>query len=86
LIRWEYFREPPKATIDPVAHVHVAADFQRQVALDLGRLHIPTRRIPLELVIWHLITEWGVKPKSDGWREIPSESIRGWQERRTHQD
>jgi len=35
-----------------------------------SHLHIPTARVPLELVLWHVITEWGVAPKADGWSEV----------------
>jgi len=37
--------------------------------------YIPTRRLHLELVIWHLITEWGVTPRTDDWRKVLDESI-----------
>jgi hypothetical protein len=83
LIRWEYFREPPRADYPyPLAHVHVDA---RLHGLDqpIDHLHIPTARVGLELVIWHLIAEWGVKPKTDDWMAILRESIERFHERRT---
>jgi hypothetical protein len=55
--------------------------WQRDEALD--HLHIPTRRIPLELAIWHLLAEWGVTPRSDDWQAILRQSIEGFDERRT---
>lgn len=90
LLRWEYYRERPRAEYAyPLAHVHVNADFR-----DLGpaafhlhkppsHLHIPTARVPLELVLWHLIAEWGVMPKTDGWRQVLDDSLKGFEERRT---
>ncbi|MGH2845607.1 MAG: hypothetical protein ACRDL0_06230 [Thermoleophilaceae bacterium] len=48
--RWEYYRAPPRADYPyPPAHVHVNAVFRDGSAA--GRLHIPTRRVPLELVV-----------------------------------
>jgi hypothetical protein len=82
LIRWEYYREPPKADYQyPLAHVHlkgVLADGRQA-----DRLHVPTRRVPLELVLWHLVAEWGVEPKSADWRAVLEESIAGFDERRS---
>jgi hypothetical protein len=63
LIRWEYHREPPRSDYPyPPAHVHVRGTFPDQTTSD--RLHIPTRRVPLELVIWHLISDWGVETRA----------------------
>jgi hypothetical protein len=60
LIRWEYVRDPPAAYFSyPRAHVHVNGKFPSEAPI--GRLHIPTRRMPLELVLRHLITDWGVR-------------------------
>lgn len=82
LLRWEYFRERPRPDYAyPLAHVHANAEFA-----DLGsaaahldkparHLHIPTGRVPLEGVIWHVIAEWGVSPKASGWREILRASL-----------
>lgn len=47
-----------------------------------SHLHIPTARVALELVLWHLITEWGVTPKTDDWRELLTESLEGFEQRR----
>lgn len=82
LIRWEYHREPPRADYPyPRAHVHLNGSFGDGSAA--SRLHIPTRRIPLELVLWHLIAEWDVGSKTGGWRTLLEESIEGFDERRT---
>jgi hypothetical protein len=74
LIRWEYVREPPQSDYAyPRAHVHFNGTFfDGQPA---GRLHIPTRLMPLELVIWHLIADWGIAPKSDDWQTLLAATI-----------
>lgn len=50
---------------------------------DVARVHFPTRRLPLELVLWGLIAEWGVKPLDSRWQEILMDSIRGFEQRQT---
>jgi hypothetical protein len=83
LVRWEYYRKPPVPDYPyPLAHVHVRGRFtDSDEAID--RLHIPTGRVALELVIWHLIAEWGVPSKDDRWQFILGDSIKGFHERRT---
>lgn len=82
LIRWEYYRNRPKPDYAyPLAHVHVNGEFAS--GQPINRLHIPTRRVPLELVVWHLIAEWGIVPKADDWQAILRESVEGFDERRT---
>jgi hypothetical protein len=82
LIRWEYHREPPRADYPyPRAHVHLNGVFADGATA--SRLHIPTRRIPLELVLWHLIAEWDVGSRAGKWRTLLTQSIEGFDERRT---
>lgn len=82
LLRWEYFREPPRADYPYApAHVHLNGNFADGQPAE--RLHTPTRRVPLELVAWHLIAEWGVRSKIAAWRQLLVESIEGFDERRT---
>jgi hypothetical protein len=90
LLRWEYYRERPRADYEyPPAHLHVNADFVESASavarLDKtpSHLHIPTARVPLELVLWHLIAEWGVTSKSDDWSQVLGDSLEGFQHRRT---
>jgi hypothetical protein len=84
MLRWEYFRKPPKRDYPyPLAHVHVNASFGAGDRPELPKLHIPTRRVPIELVVWHLIAEWGVEPKHDDWQRILRASIEGFEERRS---
>jgi hypothetical protein len=83
LCRWEYFRKPPKPDYPyPLAHVHVNASLLH-AGENIGNKHFPTRRIPLELVLLHLIEEWGVQALSDDWRPTLMASINGFDERRT---
>jgi hypothetical protein len=82
VLRWEYFRLPPKFEYRyPLAHVHTNGVFED--GSDIGRLHVPTHRVPIELVIWHLVAEWQVESKMDGWQQVLRESIAGFDRRRT---
>lgn len=81
LIRWEYFRACPRPDYAyPLAHVHLNGRFVDGRPIE--RLHVPTRRVPLELVIWHLVAEWGVESKSDDWQQVLDASIAGFDDRR----
>jgi hypothetical protein len=81
LIRWEYQRDPRTADYPYVrAHVHVRGAFPD--GKQAGGLHIPTRRVPLELVLWHLIADWDVKPKRDDWQQQLEASIDGFDGKR----
>lgn len=82
LLRWEYFREPPRPDYAyPLAHLHVNGAFAD--GEPIAALHIPSSRVPLESVIWHLIAEWGVAPRNDAWRTLLSDSVDGFHQRRT---
>lgn len=89
LLRWEYFRRVPKPDYPyPLAHVHTNATFTDAGAEALLRkpashLHVPTARVPLELVLWHLIVEWDVAPKTTHWQDVLRESLAGYEQRRT---
>ena len=89
LLRWEYFRERPRPDYEyPLAHVHANAEFvdPGPAAAHLDKppshLHIPTARVPLVLVLCHVIAEWASLPKTDDWRELLSESLKGFERRR----
>ena len=76
LIRWEHTRHPPKDSYPyPLSHVHVRGE--------CAKLHIPTSRVPLELVLWHAIVEWDVTPKTDDWRSILEASLADFYQRRS---
>jgi hypothetical protein len=81
LIRWEYDRDPPRPDYQyPPAHVHFHGELE---GADVQGLHVPTGRVPLEYVAWHLIAEWGAAPLTDDWQGLLEASIEGFQERRT---
>jgi len=83
LLRWEYFRRRPQPGYRyPLAHVHVNGSLTSG-GRALPKLHVPTGRVPLELVFWHLIAEWGVKPKDADWQRILEDSIDGFDTRRS---
>ena len=84
LIRWEYFRHrPTTAYLYPLLRVHVNAQLLSGGAVAvLPKLHIPTRRVPLELVLWHAIAEWGVQPRGDDWQALLEDSIDEFERRR----
>jgi hypothetical protein len=69
LVRWEYFRHPPTPDYAyPTAHVHINARLldaraEARLVKPAAHLHLPTARVPLELVLWHLIAEWGVEAR-----------------------
>jgi hypothetical protein len=82
LFRWEFLRERPRPDYAyPLAHFHLNGTLVD--GHDVARVHFPTRRLPLELVLWDLIAEWGVKPLDSRWQDILMESIRGFEQRQT---
>jgi hypothetical protein len=42
---------------------------------------LPTAHVAFELVLRHIIAEWGVQPKTDSWAEILDASQLGWGDR-----
>jgi hypothetical protein len=89
LLRWEYFRRPPTADYRyPLAHAHVNAtlldaDTEEMLARPASHLHLPTAHLPLELVLWHLIAEWGVQARTEDWQDLLRASMAGFEERRS---
>lgn len=84
LLRWEYDRNAPQPDYPyPLAHLHVHAVSASDV--DFEGLHLPTSRVPLELVLWHLLSEseWGIRARSDNWTDILRDSLAGFGERRS---
>ena len=51
-------------------HVHAERPEHHAGAKAFPRLHLPTRRISLEQVVWHLIQEHGVQPRRSDWHEV----------------
>lgn len=89
LLRWEYFRSPPRPDYPyPLAHAHANAALTDPAAVDIAdkpmpSLHLPTARVPLELVLWHLIAEWGVEARTSDWQDLLRTSIAGFEKRRS---
>ncbi|MDE2869586.1 MAG: hypothetical protein OXR64_00125 [Chloroflexota bacterium] len=55
----------------PRCHLHVYAS-PTGYAQDraFSRLHLPTRRITLEQIVWHLIQDHGVQPRRPDWHHV----------------
>lgn len=84
LVRWEYLRERLPGYAYALGHLHVRADVKTQLAAKpLERLHLPTARVAFELVLRHVIAEWGVDPKTADWSAILEQSLSGFEQRRT---
>jgi hypothetical protein len=76
LLRWEYYRQRPADNPHVLGHVHVKGTLKGdEPSKGLPKLHIPTDRVPLELVLWHLITDWGVSGLQDDWQAVLEESL-----------
>ena len=69
VFEFHYQREAPAGY--PRCHLHVhAAPRHYPGQKPFARLHLPTRRITLEQVVWHLIQEHGVQPRRPDWRHV----------------
>jgi hypothetical protein len=78
-LRWEYWRDPPPAeSVEAGGYVRVHGTFFNGEPADDKR--IVTGETPLELVVWFLISDWGVKPRSGDWKAILEESLEGFDE------
>jgi hypothetical protein len=83
LVRWCYHRAPPKSDYPyPLGHMHIRADLI-ETGEPVEPKHLPTGRVPLELVCLHLIEEWGTIPLRDDWRETLDNSLEGFYKRQT---
>lgn len=84
LVRWEYFRRPPRPDYPYVLqHLHVNAELSLSSARppkELRHLHMPTARVALESVLQHLIVEWGVRARKN-WKDVVEASRSGFYER-----
>ena len=69
LFAYQYDRSAPFPY--PRCHLHVfAAPDAYAHERPFSRLHLPTRRITLEQIVWHLIQEHDVEPRRDDWRQV----------------
>ena len=68
---FEYHYERDSQSGYPRCHLHVfASPAHYPLERPFPRLHLPTRRITLEQIVWHLIQEHGVQPRRDDWHDI----------------
>ena len=68
---FEYHYERDSQSGYPDCHLHVHATSQHYpFGKPFARLHLPTRRLTLEQIVWHLIQEHGVQPRRPDWHEI----------------
>lgn len=79
-LRWEYCRDPPPAERAS------AGGYVRLNGMWINGEPASTQRVltgetPLELVIWYLINDWGAKPRSEDWKAILEESLKGFEAR-----
>lgn len=79
IFRYDYVRDNPNNP-HPESHLHVQGDLHADGALPkgkpLGRVHFPSRRMPIEAVIRLLIREFGVpaRTKDEFWEPLLAES------------
>ena len=68
---FEYHYERNARSGYPRCHVHVHATPNHYTPKrSFSRLHLPTRRLTLEQIVWHLIQEHGVQPLRDDWHAV----------------
>lgn len=85
LIRWEYTRDQAADNPFVPSHLHVRAEFLHHTPpKPLKDMHLATGRVPLELVLWHLITDWEVQALENDWRKRLQDSVDEFFKRRTH--
>ncbi len=68
---FEYQYDRDASSPYPRCHLHVRAAPEHYRGKSFRRLHLPTRRVTLEQIVWHLIHEHGVQPRSQDWRDVP---------------
>ena len=72
----------PRGTVSPVktSHLHVRG---LTSPLPLGKAHIPTSRVSIEVVLRFVITELGVEPRRDDWEEVLDQGEAQFNQKRT---
>lgn len=89
VFRYEYEAEPldPRSKY-PAGHLHVNAEPKNYTRIEtvkgFSSLHLPTRRLSLEEILWHLMNEHtpGISDADkDEWFELLNESKAGYEER-----
>lgn len=68
---FEYHYQRDSRSGYPRCHLHVhATPHHYPGEKPFARLHLPTRRLTLEQIVWHLIREHGVQPRRPDWHDI----------------
>ena len=68
---FEYHYQGDSQSGYPRCHLHVHATPQHHTGeKPFSRLNLPTRRITLEQIVWHLIQEHGIQPRHDDWHQV----------------
>ena len=68
---FDYHYERDSGSGYPRCHLHVHATPRHYTGQKpFSRLHLPTRRLTLEQIIWHLIHEHGVQPRRPDWHHV----------------
>ena len=68
---FEYHYQRDSAHKYPRCHLHIHAEPGHYPdAKPFPRLHLPTRRITLEQIVWHLIHEHHVQPRRPDWHHV----------------
>ena len=68
---FEYHYDRDSQSGYPRCHLHVYAEPPHYPGeREFSRLHLPTRRLTLEQIVWHLIQEHGVQPRRHDWHDI----------------
>jgi hypothetical protein len=79
-LRWDYCRDPPPAeSANAGGYVRVNGTWINGEPASTQR--VLTGETPLELVVWFLISDWGAKPRSEDWKAILEESLKGFEAR-----
>lgn len=75
-------RTASQTGLHSVAIVAGSAEQTEATTRRTRQLHLRTARVPLELVLWHLIAEWDVTSKTEDWAGLLTESLDGFERRR----
>ncbi|MDE2903823.1 MAG: hypothetical protein OXP73_12455 [Chloroflexota bacterium] len=68
---FEYHYQRESGPEHPRCHLHIHAIPRHYTGeRPFPRLHLPTRRITLEQIVWHLIHEHGVHPRRPDWHHV----------------
>ena len=89
VFRYEYDVEPLDTKVRyPAGHLHVNAEPDEYAKIETAKnfpsLHLPTRRMSLEEIVWHLINEHSPSASNEDkeeWFDLLNESKTGYEDR-----